>query len=75
MPGDTVISVLRAKIPNYGKENLGEFLYALAEGACHLSGSDSIRIYLEDLTRGALSCAHATGFYAPVICEESFPLI
>ena len=75
MSGDTTLSALRAKIPNYGKENLGELLYSLAEGAGVLSAGNNSRIYLEDLTRGALTCAHATGENAPAIRETSFPLI
>lgn len=75
MDQESTLSALRAKIPGYGKENLGEVLYALAEGTRLLSGSDTIRIYLEDLTRGALSCVHATGLHAPDIREVSFPLI
>lgn len=74
MPTET-FPALRAKILNYGKENLGELLYALAEGASRLSGSDRIRIYLEDLTRGALTCVHATGPHAARTLETSFPII
>ncbi|MBK5276425.1 MAG: GPMC system transcriptional regulator [Desulfuromonadales bacterium] len=75
MPTDSRITRLRAKIGAYGKENQGELLYALAEGARLLSGSERIRIYLEDLTRGVLSCVHATGDLAEDIRRHSFPII
>ena len=60
MPIDAKLAQLRSKIQAYGKESLGELLYALAEGAQVVSGNQRIRIYLEDLTTGALSCVHAT---------------
>jgi transcriptional regulator with GAF, ATPase, and Fis domain len=75
MPIENGLAVLRTKVATYGKENQGELLYALAEGARLLSGSDRVRIYLEDLTRGALSCVHATGDHAEAISEVSFPII
>jgi transcriptional regulator with GAF, ATPase, and Fis domain len=75
MPIDTRLGALRAKIAAYGKENQGELLYALAEGARLLSGSGRVRIYLEDLTRGALSCAYATGDQAAAIRDVHFPII
>ena len=50
MPLDTLLAPLRSKIITYGKENQGEMLYALAEGAQLLSGNQRVRIYLEDLT-------------------------
>src|ERR1700741_378890 len=75
MPIDSRLAVLRTKIANYGKENQGELLYALAEGAMLLSGSERVRIYLEDLTRGALSCVHATGPQAEEMRETSFPIV
>jgi len=74
MPIDARLTALRAKLSGYGKENQGELLYALAEGAQLLSGSERIRIYLEDLTRGALSCVHVTGPQATEIREIGFPI-
>ncbi len=62
-------------IAAYGKENLGELLYALAENAKQLSGSEQIRIYLEDLTRGTLTCVHATGTHCKELVETTFPII
>ena len=75
MPFDTQLTPLRNKISTFGKENQGELLYALAEGAQRLSGNDCIRIYMEDLTRGALSCVHATGPQAKELRVISFPII
>lgn len=75
---DTVgeqIQSLRAKITTYGKENQGELLYALAEGAEVLSGCKRIRIYLEDLTRGSLACVLATGPHSDEISTSSFPIV
>ncbi|MSN25397.1 MAG: GAF domain-containing protein [Geobacter sp.] len=68
------INELRAKIAAYGKENQGELLYALAEGAQLISGCEQVRIYLEDLTRGALTCPHATGRRVNEIRETSFAI-
>ena len=72
---DTRMASLRTKVVNYGKENQGELLYALAEGAKLLSGSGMIRIYLEDLTRGALSCVYATPDYSSEVLNTAFPII
>ena len=74
MPVDVLLNALRAKIPAYGKENQGELLHALTEGAQMLSKSERIRIYLEDLTRGTLTCALATGPGDRRIREASFPI-
>jgi hypothetical protein len=75
MPHDPRISILRTKVATYGKENQGELLYSLAEGARMLAGSARVRIYLEDLTRGVLSCVHVSGTMAEAIREHSFPII
>jgi transcriptional regulator with GAF, ATPase, and Fis domain len=75
MPLDTLLSPLRSKIVTYGKENQGELLYALAEGAQLLSGNERVRIYLEDLTRGALSCAHTAGHPEKELGEITFPIV
>jgi len=75
MPHDPRITILRTKVATYGKENQGELLYALSEGAQLLSGSARVRIYLEDLTRGVLSCVHASGELAEEIRQQSFPII
>lgn len=69
------IGQLRKKIGSYGKENLAEMLFAAAEGIRLVSGRERIRVYLEDLTRGALSCVYAAGPFADQIREETFPII
>lgn len=75
MPLDTLLAPLRSKVVTYGKENQGELLYALAEGAQLLSGSERARIYLEDLTRGALSCVHCIGPLEKELREITFPIV
>jgi len=75
MTSESALTALRAKIATYGKENQGELLYALAEGARLLSGSERVRIYLEDLTRGALTCVFASGDMAESAREVGFPII
>ncbi|MDD5287387.1 MAG: GPMC system transcriptional regulator [Desulfuromonadaceae bacterium] len=74
MPISSHIEELRQKIANYGKENQGELLYALAEAAQLLSGCVQLRIYLEDLTRGALTCVYATGPRSTEIREAGFAI-
>ena len=63
------------KIASFGKENLDEMLHLLGDGARLVSSQDRVRIYLEDLTRGALSCAYACGDFAEELREETFPII
>lgn len=75
MPISSRLKKLQAAVAGYGKENLGELLYAISENAILLSGSEQIRIYLEDLTRGALACAHATGLQGKELAETTFPII
>jgi len=65
----------QAAIAAYGKENLGELLYTLAENAKQLSGCEQIRIYLEDLTRGTLTCVHGTGPLGKELTETTFPIV
>lgn len=69
------LAQLREKINGYGKENLDEMLFAAAEGARLVSGRERVRTYLEDLTRGALSCVYASGPFAEEIREEAFPIV
>jgi len=66
---------LTEKIRTYGKENLEEMLFAAGEGLRLLAGTDRVRIYLEDLTRGALSCAYASGPFASEVRDVTFPII
>ena len=48
-------------IQDFGKENLEEILHKLLEGVQILADGGHCRIYLEDLTMGAITCAAATG--------------
>ncbi|KAF0221000.1 MAG: putative GAF sensor [Geobacteraceae bacterium] len=66
---------LRDKIAGFGKENMEEMLHATAEGIRLVTGRERARIYLEDLTKGALSCAYTSGPFAAEIKEETFPII
>ncbi len=75
MPIPSRFKEFQTSIASYGKENLGELLYALAENATELSKSEHVRVYLEDLTRGTLTCVHATGVHGKDIIETSFPIV
>lgn len=75
MPVLAEFKEFQSAVAAYGKENLGELLYSLAEKAKQLSGSEQVRVYLEDLTRGALACAHATGALGKELVETSFPIV
>ena len=72
---DDHINQLRDKINNYGKENLEEMLFSAADGVQHITGCERIRVYLEDLTRGALSCLYASGPFSAAIKKTTFPII
>ena len=72
---ETNLLALRDKIGTYGKENLEEILFVTAEGIRLVSDRQRIRIYLEDLTGGVLSCAHVSGPYADEIKGITFPII
>lgn len=74
MPASPRFKEFQNQITAYGKENLGELLYALATYAMQMSGREQIRIYLEDLTRGTLTCTHATGQLGKELIETSFPI-
>ncbi|ABK98087.1 GPMC system transcriptional regulator [Pelobacter propionicus] len=74
MTFDEQLEQIHSKIVTYGKENQGELLYALTEGAYLISGSRRVRIYLEDLPRGVLSCVHATGHLENELREFAFPI-
>jgi len=69
------LQYLQEKIRAYGKENQTELLYVLAEGVRLISGVDLVRIYLEDLISGALSCSFATGPNGADLKEVAFPII
>jgi transcriptional regulator with GAF, ATPase, and Fis domain len=74
MPVTSRFKEFQTAIAAYGKENLGELLYALAENAKQLSGCEQVRIYLEDLTSGTLTCAHASGPLGKELIETTFPI-
>ena len=63
-----------ARISEFGKENLEEILHKLTEGVQLLAGGGRCRIYLEDLTMGALTCAAAAGGDIRQIQTNSFPI-
>ncbi|HJV66517.1 MAG TPA: GPMC system transcriptional regulator [Geomonas sp.] len=63
------------KIASFGKENLDEMLHLVGEGTRMITSHDRVRIYLEDLTRGALSCAYACGAFGNEIRQQTFPII
>ncbi|HEY5973379.1 MAG TPA: GPMC system transcriptional regulator [Geobacteraceae bacterium] len=65
---------LRARLTSFGKENLEELLHTLATGLMTAIPGCTVRIYLEDLTRGALSCAYASGPDQTAIQETTFPI-
>jgi transcriptional regulator with GAF, ATPase, and Fis domain len=72
---DSNLLALRDKIGKYGKENLEEILFATAEAVRLVSARQRIRIYLEDLTGGVLSCAHVSGPYTDEIKKITFPIV
>lgn len=74
-PIATHLSQLQDKISKYGKENLEEILFTAAEGIRLISKRDRIRIYLEDLTGGVLSCIHVSGPHAEEIKNTAFPIV
>jgi transcriptional regulator with GAF, ATPase, and Fis domain len=76
MPGfPEEISRLVARIRSLGKENLEEMLHLSAEGIGLITSRDRVRVYVEDLTSGALACAHASGRFAAEIRSVPFPII
>lgn len=68
------LSTLTGKIRGYGKENLEDILHVVVEGIGLITRQNRCRIYLEDLTRGSLTCAAATGLMARAIREHNFPM-
>jgi transcriptional regulator with GAF, ATPase, and Fis domain len=59
MPTQQTASIISA-IKTFGKENLEEILHQLLNGVQLLGGGDRCRLYLEDLTVGALTCVGVT---------------
>ena len=72
---DEQLAKIGHRINSFGKENLDEMLHLVGEGARLVSSLERVRIYLEDLTRGALSCAYSCGDFAAEIRERTFPII
>jgi len=70
----THLEQLLARIDRFGKENLEEILHALIEGTQLLIEGGRCRIYLEDLTKGALTCVAAVGGEVGQVREKSFPI-
>lgn len=68
------LNLLTARINGFGKECLDDILHALVKAVHLVTGRNSCRIYLEDLTSGTLTCALATGRQAEMIRERSFPI-
>ncbi len=68
------LSLLSEKIIGYGKENLDDILYVLAEAVQTITRQRRCRIYLEDLTRGQLVCSTVAGRYPAAVYQKSFPL-
>ncbi|WP_305045260.1 GPMC system transcriptional regulator [Geoalkalibacter sp.] len=68
------IANLSAKIRGYGKENLEDILHVLVEAVSLLTQQSRCRVYLEDLSSGALVCAAATGPFGDLIRRKSFPI-
>ncbi|MCK4501532.1 MAG: GPMC system transcriptional regulator [Desulfuromonadales bacterium] len=60
LPVSQQLERIIGEIQEFGKENLEEILHKLVDGIQILAGSGHCRIYLEDLTMGALTCATAT---------------
>ena len=75
MTAQPLFKDFQTTITAYGKENLGELLYALTESSKKISGCEQIRIYLEDLTRGTLTCVQATGPLGKELVESTFPIV
>jgi GAF domain-containing protein len=68
------LNLLTARINGFGKECLDDILHALVKAVHLVTGRNSCRIYLEDLTSGTLICALATGRQAEMIRERTFPI-
>ncbi len=75
MPQFASLPGLKEKIRVFGKENLDEMLHTLATGIIETAPECSVRIYLEDLTKGALACAYASGSHQAEIRGTTFPII
>ncbi len=62
------------KIEDFGKENLEEILHHLTGAIQEIAGRGHCRIYLEDLTEGALSCMGAAGGDIERVRQSTFAI-
>lgn len=74
LPSPVHVESLIAQIDRFGKENLEEILHSLIEGVQALAEGGRCRIYLEDLTKGALTCVAAAGGEVGQVRERAFPI-
>ncbi len=74
LPVPQQLEALSNQIERFGKENLEEILHSLIEGVQTLGEGGRCRIYLEDLTKGALTCVAAAGGEVGQVREKSFPI-
>ncbi|UFS69285.1 GPMC system transcriptional regulator [Geomonas sp. RF6] len=72
---EATLHQLQKKIARFGKENLEEIVFTAAEGIQAISGRGRIRIYLEDVTGGALSCCYVAGPHGEEIMGTTFPIV
>ncbi|ABA87437.1 sensor sigma-54-dependent transcriptional regulator, GAF and GAF domain-containing [Syntrophotalea carbinolica DSM 2380] len=68
------LKLLAEKINALGKESLDDILHALVKAVHLMTGRNTCRIYLEDLTSGALCGAMATGHRSDIVRDRSFPI-
>jgi transcriptional regulator with GAF, ATPase, and Fis domain len=69
------LAQISGKITTYGKENLDEMLHAVGSALLGVFDQERVRIYLEDLTSGALSCLFTAGPYGERLRLHPFPII
>lgn len=62
------------RLEAFGKENLEEILHLLTGAIQQLAGRGHCRIYLEDLTEGALSCMGAVGGDVEQVRKSTFAI-
>lgn len=62
------------RFETFGKENLEEVLHLLTSAIQQITGRRHCRIYLEDLTEGALSCMGAPGGVVEGLRKKAFAL-
>ncbi len=65
---------IRTRLREFDKENLEDILHLVLDATTLITRQSRVRIYLEDLTAGRLTCAAATGPHAESLRRRSFPL-